>query len=87
MPAPPASRTLVQVSTRGQLTLPAEVRAAAGVAAGDTLLVTVEEGGIVLRRAVVLPVETYDDARLEEFRAAAGLSEADVAEIRRKWRL
>lgn len=78
-------RTLVQLSPRGQITLPAEVRAAVGVGAGDTLVVSVEEGRIVLRRAVVLPVESYDDARMEEFREAAHLTASQVAEVRRKW--
>jgi AbrB family looped-hinge helix DNA binding protein len=85
MPVASPPRTLVQVSPRGQLTLPAEVRSAVGVRAGDTLVVTVEQGRIVLQRAVVLPVEAYDDERMEEFREAADLTAAQVAEVRRKW--
>jgi len=69
------------------LTLPSDVREAAGVAPGDTLVVSVEEGRIVLRRAVVLPVETYDDARIGAFREAADLTASQVAEVRRKWGL
>lgn len=87
MPYDTLPRALVQLSPRGQITLPAEIREAVGLSPGDTLVVTVEEGRVLLRRAVVLPVESYDDARLEEFREAADLTASQVAEIRRKWGL
>lgn len=80
-------RTLVQVSPRGQLTLPAEVRVALGIEAGDTLVVSIEDGGIVMRRAVVLPAEEYDDERIAEFRKSAELSDSQVSEVRAKWGL
>jgi AbrB family looped-hinge helix DNA binding protein len=82
-----ATRTLVQVSPRGGLTLPAEVRNAAGVRPGDTLVVTIEDGRIVLEPAVVLPVEMYSEERIEEFRESGDLSAGQVAEARRKWGL
>ena len=80
-------RTLVQVSPRGGLTLPADLRRQAGVRPGDTLVVTVEDGRIVLQPAVVLPVERYTDERIRDFREAADLTEGQVAEARAKWGL
>ena len=80
-------RTLVQVSPRGVITLPADVRAEAGIAPGDTLVVTVEDGRVVLQPAVVLPVETYSDERIDEFRRAADMTADQVSEAREKWGL
>lgn len=87
MPPTIASPLLVQLSPRGQLTLPSEVRASLGLTGGDTLVVTVEDGRIVLTRAVVLPVETYDDERIAEFREATELTPDQVAEARARWGL
>ena len=50
-------------------------------------MLTVEGGRVVLQRAVVLPVEEYDDERVEEFRKAADMTASQVSEARRKWGL
>jgi len=80
-------RTTTQVGTRGQVTLPAEIRRAVGLRAGDTLVVSIDEGRVVLERAVVVPVELYTDERVAEFARAAELSEEEIAEARRRWGL
>ena len=40
-----------RVSTKGQVVIPREARTAAGLRAGDDLVVEVRDGSIVLRRA------------------------------------
>ncbi len=77
--------TVVQVSPRGGLTLPAEIRRALGVHAGDTLVVSVEDGRILLQPAAVVPVERYSDERIREFAAGAAMTEKEIAKARRKW--
>ena len=75
----------VQLSSRGQITLPAKVRRAVGVEPGDPLAISVEEGRIVISPALLLPVEHYTDERVAEFAQAAELNHDELAEARRKW--
>jgi AbrB family looped-hinge helix DNA binding protein len=81
------AKSVVQVSPRGQVTLPAEVRRQLGVRAGDPLVVGVEDGRIVLSRAVVLPIEIYSDERVAEFAEAAKLSPREERTVRERWKL
>lgn len=74
-----------QISKRGQITLPADVRKALGLKPGDTLVVRLEAGRIVLEPAVVLPVEIYSDERLAEFEESAQVSDEMLAAFRRAW--
>jgi AbrB family looped-hinge helix DNA binding protein len=48
-------RTLIGVNEQGRVTLPAEVRRRLGIRAGSQLEVKVEENGIRLRPATVIP--------------------------------
>jgi len=75
----------VQLSFRGQITLPAKVRRAVGVEPGDPLAISVEEGRIVISPALLLRVEHYTDERVAEFAQAAELNRDELAEARRKW--
>ncbi len=81
------NRSLVQLGKRGQLTLPAEVRKALGLKPGDALVVRVEGGRVVLEPAAVLPIEIYDEARMEEFAQAARLTPEELEAVRRRWGL
>jgi len=59
---------VITVNERGALTLPREVREKLGVTRGGPLVVEVDErGDVILRAGVVLPVEIYSAARVEEF--------------------
>jgi len=78
---------IAQISKRGQITLPAGVRKALGLEPGDTLVVRVEEGKVVLEPAVVLPLEVYSSERVEEFRRAADVDSDEVAAFRKAWGL
>lgn len=74
-----------QISTRGQITLPAEARKQLGLKPGDTLLMHLEGGRIILDPAVVLPVESYTEERMAEFAEASVMSAAELAQARRLW--
>lgn len=78
---------LVQLSPRGQLTLPAEVRKALGLRAGDAFNVRIEDGEIVLEAVEVTPVELYSEARLKEFAENAEMTEDELAQARAVWGL
>jgi antitoxin PrlF len=78
---------LVQLSPRGQVTLPIDVRRVLGVKAGDAMVVSVEGGRIVLSPAVVTPVERYTDERLAEFEQASQMTAAELGAARTKWGL
>ena len=69
-------RTTISVSGRGVISLPAELRRAAGIRPLDDLIAETTPDGILLRPAVTLPREIYTDARVAEFDAA----EAELAE-------
>lgn len=76
---------LVQLSSRGQVTLPAPVRKALGLHSGDAFRVQVMDGRVVLEPVEVLPVELYTDERVEEFERAAALTDEEFERARRAW--
>jgi len=78
---------LIQLSPRGQLTLPAEVRKALGLRAGDAFKVRIEEGEIVLEPVEITPIELYTDARVEEFQKNAELTDEELTRARQAWGL
>jgi len=78
---------LVQLSPRGQVTLPIDVRRALGVKTGDALVVSIEDGRIVLSPAVVTPIERFTDERIVEFEQASQMTAEEVRAARNKWGL
>lgn len=77
--------TTTQISTRGQITLPADTRRQLGLKPGDTLLVHLEGGRIILDPAVVLPIERYTDERIAEFAKQAAMTPAELEQARHLW--
>ena len=82
-----ASQSVVQLSPRGQVTLPASVRKALGLEPGDSLVIAVDGDRAVIEPAVVVPIERYTEERTKEFQEAARLSPDETRKARRKWRL
>ncbi|MCL6527987.1 MAG: AbrB/MazE/SpoVT family DNA-binding domain-containing protein [Thermaceae bacterium] len=80
-------KNITQVSPRGQITLPASIRKVLGLKSGDVLLLSVEQGRVVLEPARVLPLEAYTEERIQEFNRAAEVSEEELAAFRRAWGL
>ncbi len=74
---------VITVNQRGALTLPKEARERLGVTHGGQLVVDVDEsGGVVLRAGMVMPLEIYSDARVEEFRR---MNESPLADKKLRW--
>jgi AbrB family looped-hinge helix DNA binding protein len=57
----------IRVGKRGTLVLPATLRRRFGIEEGATLIAEATDEGILLRPAVVLPVEAYTPRRRAEF--------------------
>jgi AbrB family looped-hinge helix DNA binding protein len=75
---------VITVNQRGALTLPKEAREKLGVTRGGQLVVDIDERGeVILRAGVVMPVEIYSTARVEEFRR---MNEAPLAGKKLRWR-
>ena len=72
-------KSLVTVTNRGVVTLPASLCRALGIKADDTLITETTPEGLLLRPAVTLPVEIYSERRVLEFDEA----EADLVRAMR----
>jgi len=62
-----ASPEPVRIGKRGTIVIPAELRRRFGLEEGEVVLMEPREDGILISRAVVLPIETYTPARRAEF--------------------
>lgn len=62
-------KATVEINSRGTITLPAKIRKALGLSANDILIAETTEEGLLLKPAVVLPVEIYSPERRAEFAA------------------
>jgi AbrB family looped-hinge helix DNA binding protein len=78
---------LIQLSPRGQITLPSEMRRQLRLRTGDAFQVRIEDGRIVLEPVEETPVELYTESREQEFRENMELSESELAEAREAWKL
>ncbi len=62
------------INSRGEVTLPANIREAMGFQANDQLIAETTTQGLLLRPTVTLPLEMYTTERVQVFDAA----EADL---------
>jgi AbrB family looped-hinge helix DNA binding protein len=58
---------VVNISDRGTLTLPKELRQRLGVKGSGQVIVEETENGLLIRGGTALPIEIYSDARIAEF--------------------
>lgn len=56
-----------RMGKRGTVVVPAKLRQRFGLREGTLLMAEEQNGGILLRPAVAVPVESYTDARKAEF--------------------
>jgi antitoxin PrlF len=76
---------VAQLSQRGTITLPADVRRTLGLEEGDVLTVQLSGRSIVLTPAVLTPVELYTDERIAEFERNTRLSAEEIATAQQAW--
>jgi AbrB family looped-hinge helix DNA binding protein len=60
-------KTILTLTDRGVVTLPAKLRQALGLKPDDRLIAETTPEGLLLRPAVTLPVEIYTAKRIREF--------------------
>ena len=70
-------KTTLYVTRRGAIALPAKLRQALGIRAGDSIIAEATPEGLLLRPAVMLPVELYNESRIKQFDQA----EAQLAKV------
>lgn len=73
-------QTLI-VSSRGQITLPAEVRKQFGIKSGEPVIIEERNGELVLKPATVLEVEIYSPKQIAEWDRDDQLDEAERKRI------
>lgn len=72
-------KTALTVTSHGVITLPAKLRKALGIKAGDQLIAETTPGGLLLHPAVTFPIEIYSEKRIREFDEGA----AELGRIQR----
>ncbi len=76
---------LVKLGKSGQVSIPRAILRRLGISPEQTFMVeAADDGSIVLRQAVVYPVEMYSDARVREFEEADRITPAESARLARK---
>lgn len=74
------SETLV-VSSRGQITLPAQLRKRLGIKGGDVVILEDRGGEVILKPGIVLEVHHYTDEQIEDWDSADQLSVKERSRI------
>ncbi len=78
------SKASVVVSSRGQITLPAELRHRLGIREGGVVTLEERNGALILRPAAVVELTMYTDEDIARWDVDDELSEAEKHRIRRK---
>jgi len=73
-------QTLI-VSTRGQITLPADIRKQFGIKSGEPIIIEDRNGELVLKPATVLELEMYTPEQVAEWDKQDALSSEARAEV------
>lgn len=75
-----------KVGKRGAIVVPAKLRARFGINEGTIVTAEEREDGILIRPAVVVPVEKYTPERKAEFLLSNATSAADYQKARKEVR-
>jgi AbrB family looped-hinge helix DNA binding protein len=73
----------VKVGKRGAVIVPAKLRKRYGIEEGSIVTAEAVEDGVLIRPAVVLPVERYSPERKAEFLLSTATSEADYRRVKK----
>jgi AbrB family looped-hinge helix DNA binding protein len=74
-----------KVGKRGAIILPAKLRKRFGIEEGSLVTAEEREDGILIRPAVVVPVEKYSPERIAEFILSNATSDADYRRARKEF--
>ena len=75
-----------RVGKRGTIVVPARLRKRFGMEEGSVVTAEAREDGILLRPAVIVPVERYTPERKAEFLLSTATTQADYRRARREVR-
>jgi len=75
-----------RVGKRGAIVVPAKLRKRFGIEEGSVVIAEETEGGILIRPAMVVPVERYTPERKAEFLLSNAVDEADYRQARKEVR-
>jgi AbrB family looped-hinge helix DNA binding protein len=75
-----------KVGKRGAIVVPARLRKRFGLEEGSIVTAEEKEDGILIRPAVVIPVERYTPERKAEFLLSTATTESDYRKARREVR-
>ncbi len=78
------SKTNVVVSTRGQITLPSELRRRLGIRDGGVVTVEERDGALILRPAAVFELTMYGDREIAGWDREDALDDTERRRIRKK---
>jgi AbrB family looped-hinge helix DNA binding protein len=72
-----------RVGKRGAIVVPARLRKRFGIEEGSIVLAEEKDDGILIRPAVLVPVERYSPERKAEFLLSTATTDADYRKARR----
>lgn len=75
-----------RVGKRGSIVVPAKLRKRFGIEEGSIVIAEEKENGILIRPAVVVPVERYSPERKAEFLLSNAVDAVDYRKARREVR-
>jgi AbrB family looped-hinge helix DNA binding protein len=74
----------VKVGKRGTIVVPAKLRKQYGIEEGAMVTAEARDDGVLIRPAVVLPIEKYTPERKAEFLLSTATTKKDYARARRE---
>jgi AbrB family looped-hinge helix DNA binding protein len=74
-------RETLIVSSRGQITLPADMRKQLGIAPGSAVIIETRNGELALKPAAVLEIERYTDEQIAQWDSEDKLTAAERKRI------
>lgn len=74
-------RETLIVSSRGQITLPVDMRKQLGIGPGCAVIIEERDGELSLRPAAVLPMDSYSDQQITEWDEEDALSAGERQRI------
>lgn len=74
----------VKVGKRGAIVVPAKLRKRYGIEEGTLITAEAREDGVLIRPAVLVPVERYSPERRAEFLLSTATSEKDYKRARKE---